>query len=106
MTSNALIPILMLFTLGAGLLIAIVLLMRFLRKSSNRHPMDGQPERNIQEIRSDGGNIQLRSASSDTVPNNNHNTLILGNTCSFLTISSLSAHTIASARSGERPGPS
>ena len=29
MTSNALIPILMLFTLGAGLLIAIVLLMLF-----------------------------------------------------------------------------
>ena len=57
MTSNALIPILMLFTLGAGLLIAIVLLMRFLRKPSNRHPMDGQPERNIEEIRGDGGNI-------------------------------------------------
>ena len=57
MTSNALIPILMLFTLGAGLLIAIVLLMRFLRKHSNRHPMDGQTERNIEEIRRDGGNI-------------------------------------------------
>ena len=57
MTSNALIPILMLFTLGAGLLIAIVLLMRFLRKPSNRHPMDGQPERKIEDIRGDGGNI-------------------------------------------------
>ena len=57
MTSNALIPILMLFTLGAGLLISIVLLMRFLRKPSNCHPMDGQSERNIEQLRRDGGNI-------------------------------------------------
>ena len=69
MTSNALIPILMLFTLGAGLLIAIVLLMRFLRKPSNRHPMDGQPERNIEEIRMDGGNIWRRFSLLGTVPN-------------------------------------
>ena len=29
----------------------------FLRKSSIRHPMDGQPERNIEDIRMKGGNI-------------------------------------------------
>lgn len=38
-------------TLIIGLIVAIVLLLRFLRKPENRHPMEGQRERNIQEIR-------------------------------------------------------
>ena len=40
-------------TLIVALIIAVVLLLRFLRKPENRHPMDGQPERNIQQIRDD-----------------------------------------------------
>lgn len=40
-------------TLIIALIIAVVLLLRFLRKPENRHPMDGQPERNIQQIRDD-----------------------------------------------------
>ena len=40
-------------TLIIALLIAVVLLLRFLRKPENRHPMDGQPERNIEQIRDD-----------------------------------------------------
>ncbi|MES2782382.1 MAG: hypothetical protein V4657_06280 [Pseudomonadota bacterium] len=40
-------------TLVLALIIAVVLLLRFLRKPENRHPMDGQPERNIQQIRDD-----------------------------------------------------
>lgn len=40
-------------TLILALIIAVVLLLRFLRKPENRHPMDGQPERNIQQIRDD-----------------------------------------------------
>ena len=40
-------------TLIIALIIAVVLLLRFLRKPENRHPMDGQPERNIQQIRED-----------------------------------------------------
>lgn len=38
-------------TLILALIIAVVLLLRFLRKPENRHPMDGQPERNIGQIR-------------------------------------------------------
>jgi hypothetical protein len=38
-------------TLIIGLIVAIVLLLRFLRKPENRHPMEGQRERNIAEIR-------------------------------------------------------
>ena len=38
-------------TLILALIIAVVVLLRFLRKPENRHPMDGQPERNIQQIR-------------------------------------------------------
>lgn len=34
-------------TLGIALVIAVLLLLRFLRKPENRHPMDGQQERNI-----------------------------------------------------------
>jgi hypothetical protein len=40
-------------TLIIALIIAVVLLLRFLRKPENRHPMDGQPERNIDQIRDD-----------------------------------------------------
>ena len=40
-------------TLIIALIIAVVLLLRFLRKPENRHPMDGQPERNIEQIRDD-----------------------------------------------------
>ena len=36
-----------------ALIIAVVVLLRFLRKPENHHPMDGQPERNIQQIRED-----------------------------------------------------
>jgi hypothetical protein len=38
-------------TLVAGLLIAAFLLMRFLSKRGNRHPMDGERERNFEEMR-------------------------------------------------------
>ena len=40
-------------TLILALIVAVVVLLRFLRKSENRQPMDGQPERNIQQIRDD-----------------------------------------------------
>lgn len=50
MTSDELIPSLMLFILVAGLLIAVVLLFRFMRKPKHRHPMEGQRERNIGEV--------------------------------------------------------
>ena len=40
-------------TLILALIIAVVILLHFLRKPENRHPMDGQPERNIQQIRDD-----------------------------------------------------
>ncbi len=40
-------------TLIIALLIAVVLWMRFMRKPENRHPMRGQEERNIEEIRED-----------------------------------------------------
>lgn len=40
-------------TLILALIIVVVLLLRLLRKPENRHLMDGQPERNIQQIRED-----------------------------------------------------
>jgi hypothetical protein len=40
-------------TLIIVLVIALLLLIRFMRKPQNRHPMDGQRERNIDEIRKD-----------------------------------------------------
>lgn len=40
-------------TLILALIIALVVLLRFLKKPQNRHPMDGQPERNIEQIRED-----------------------------------------------------
>tara|TARA_R110002072_G_scaffold15856_33_gene62902 strand:- start:7833 stop:8003 length:171 start_codon:yes stop_codon:yes gene_type:complete len=38
-------------TLIAAFVIALVLFLRFMRKPKNRHPMDGQRERDIEEIR-------------------------------------------------------
>lgn len=43
-------------TLILALIITVVILLRFLRKPENRHPMDGQSERNIQQIREDAEN--------------------------------------------------
>lgn len=40
-------------TLLAVLLAAILMLWMFLRKRSHRHPMQGQRERNIEEIRAE-----------------------------------------------------
>lgn len=48
------ISFLMFGTLAAVVIIGVILLLRFLRKPGNRHPMDGQRERNIDEIRRDG----------------------------------------------------
>ena len=45
------IPTLMIFTLVAALAVAVILYVKFMRKPENRHPMDGQRERNIDEIR-------------------------------------------------------
>jgi hypothetical protein len=42
-------------TLAVGLIIALILLIKFLRKPQNRHPMAGQRERNIGEIREEAG---------------------------------------------------
>lgn len=50
MNSSDLTATLMFGTLGIVLLIAIVLLLRFLRRPANRHPMAGQRERNIGEV--------------------------------------------------------
>ena len=44
-------------TLVLALIIAVVLLLRFLRKPENRHPMDGQPERSIEQIRDDADHV-------------------------------------------------
>lgn len=46
---------LMFFTLIAVLLIAVVLLLRFLRKPENRHPMRGQEERTVDQMRDEAG---------------------------------------------------
>lgn len=40
-------------TLIIVMVIALVLLLRFMRKPQNRHPMKGERERNIDEIRKD-----------------------------------------------------
>ncbi len=42
-------------TIGVVLIIAAVLLIKFLRKPGNRHPMAGTRERNIGEIEADAG---------------------------------------------------
>lgn len=41
------VPSLMLMTLGAVILILAIMLIMFLRRRSNRHPMKGQPERHV-----------------------------------------------------------
>lgn len=51
MSNTELIPTLMLFTLIAGLVVALVLLLRFMRKPQNRHPMTGERERSVDEMR-------------------------------------------------------
>ena len=48
------ISLLMFGTLIAVLVIGTVLLLRHLRKPGNRHPMDGERERNVDEIRRNG----------------------------------------------------
>jgi hypothetical protein len=48
---HAAIPTLMIVTLVAALAIGIVLYLRHMRKPENRHPMRGQRERNIGEIK-------------------------------------------------------
>lgn len=45
------VSMLMFGTLAIVLILAIVLLLRFLRKGENRHPMSDVRERNIDEIR-------------------------------------------------------
>lgn len=45
---------LMFATIAVALVIGVVLLLRHLRKPQNRHPMEGQRERNIDEIERDG----------------------------------------------------
>lgn len=47
MSTDELTPTLMLATLAIVLVIAIIMLIRFRSKRSNRHPMDGERERNI-----------------------------------------------------------
>ncbi|MBL0922986.1 MAG: hypothetical protein IBJ12_00780 [Sphingomonadaceae bacterium] len=42
-------------TLIVALLIAVILWVRFMRKPQNRHPMRGERERNIEEIRQEAG---------------------------------------------------
>ena len=52
-------------TLIVGLIIAIIIWARFMRKPENRHPMDGKRERNIEEIREEAG--QVSTLHSDFV---------------------------------------
>lgn len=47
------ISLLLYVTFAAVLAIALALFVTFMRKRRNRHPMDGQPERNIDEIHRD-----------------------------------------------------
>ena len=44
-------PPLMIMTLVAAFVIAAVIFARFMRKRSNRHPMENQRERNMDEIK-------------------------------------------------------
>lgn len=67
MPTSDFVPALGLVILIAGLLIAVCLFMRFLRKPANRHPMDGQRERNIGEIREEVG--EGRDVREDSVRN-------------------------------------
>lgn len=52
MSTDGTVGSLMFFTLIAALAIAVIALLWFLRKRSNRHPMEGIRERNMEEIRS------------------------------------------------------
>lgn len=58
MNANDLVPTLMIFTLAAGLVIALVLFIRFMRKPKNRHSMDGQRERSVDEMRDEASRDQ------------------------------------------------
>jgi hypothetical protein len=42
-------------TIGVVLIVAAIILIRFLRKPKNQHPMAGAQERNIDQIRAEGG---------------------------------------------------
>ena len=53
-------------TLIVALLIAIVLLLRFMRKPQNRHPLDGKQERNIGQVL----DRKQDQTSADRVPYN------------------------------------
>ena len=55
-------------TLVLALVIAVILLLRFLRKPENRHPMDGQAERNIQQIRDDAEHGTLNGELDESRP--------------------------------------
>ncbi len=46
---------LMFVTLAAVLVVGVILLVRFLRRPGNRHPMAGERERTGDEIRREGG---------------------------------------------------
>lgn len=50
MNTDTTVSSLMFFTLIAAAVLAIVMLLWFRRKRSNRHPMEGIRERNIDEI--------------------------------------------------------
>ena len=54
MQSDTPVSLLMYGTIGIVLILAIFMLLRFLRKPQNRHPMDGQPERSVDQIRREG----------------------------------------------------
>ena len=54
-------------TIGIVLVIAAILLARFLRKPQNRHPMAGEHERNIGEIRADAGDPDPRDGGRPVV---------------------------------------
>ena len=49
------VSLLMFGTLAIALILAVVILLRFLRKKGNRHPMSDVRERNIDEIREGRG---------------------------------------------------
>ena len=53
MLSSTAVPTFMFGTLGIVLVLLIIVFLRFWRKPANRHPMEGQRERNIDEIRRD-----------------------------------------------------
>jgi cbb3-type cytochrome oxidase subunit 3 len=53
-------------TLIIVLIIALVLYLNFMRKPRNRHPMDGERERNIGEIRDEAGASNAPGQPVDT----------------------------------------